>query len=74
MNPSETVTFTMREIDRLRVIRDVLDGRLRSLGALVEGLSIVRVLKADGHEVVIELSDGTRLFARSDGPLDVSVT
>jgi hypothetical protein len=46
----------------------------RRLGALVEGLSIVRVLKADGHEVVIELSDGTRLFARSDGPLDVSVT
>jgi len=46
----------------------------RRLGTLVEGLSIVRVLKADGHEVVIELSDGTRLFARSDGPLDVSVT
>jgi len=46
----------------------------KRLGALVEGLSIVRVLKADGHEVVFELSDGTRLFARSDGPLDVSVT
>ncbi len=50
------------------------DNLARRLGALVEGLSIVRVLKADGHEVVIELSDGTRLFARSDGPLDVSVT
>jgi hypothetical protein len=50
------------------------DDLARRLGALVEGLSIVRVLKADGHEVVIELSDGTRLFARSDGPLDVSVT
>jgi len=50
------------------------DDLARRLGALVEGLSIVRVLKADGHEIVIELSDGTRLFARSDGPLDVSVT
>ena len=50
------------------------DDLARRLGALVEGLSSVRVLKADGHEVVIELSDGTRLFARSDDPLDLSVT
>jgi hypothetical protein len=46
----------------------------RRLGGLVEGLSIVRVLKADSRELVLELSDGTRLFARSDGSLDVSVT
>jgi hypothetical protein len=50
------------------------DDLARRLGALVEGLSIVRVLKADEREVVIELSDGTRLFARSDGQLEVSVT
>ncbi len=50
------------------------DDLARRLGLLVEGLSIVRVLKADGREVVFELSDGTRLFARSDGRLDVSVT
>jgi hypothetical protein len=50
------------------------DDLARRLSALVEGLSIVRVLKADGREVVIELSDGTRLFARSDGQLEVSVT
>ena len=50
------------------------DDLVRRLGLLVEGLSIVRVLKADGREFVFELSDGTRLFARSDGRLDVSVT
>lgn len=33
MNPSETVAFTMREIDRLRVIRDVLEGQLLQIQA-----------------------------------------
>jgi hypothetical protein len=46
----------------------------RRIGALVEGLSIVRVLKANGHEVVVELSDGTRLLVRTNGQLDISVT
>jgi hypothetical protein len=46
----------------------------RRVGALVEGLAIVRVLKADDREVVIELSDGTRLICRADGRLDISVT
>jgi hypothetical protein len=46
----------------------------RRIGALVEGLTVVRVLKADSHEIVVEFSDGTRLFARTDGQLDISVT
>ncbi len=46
----------------------------RRIGTLVEGLSIVRVLKADDHEVVVELSDGTRLLVRTEGQLDISVT
>ena len=33
MNPTETVALTMREIDRLRVIRDVLESRLLQLHA-----------------------------------------
>ncbi len=46
----------------------------RRIGSLIEGLSIVRVLKADNHEIVVELSDGTRLFVRTEGQLDISVT
>ena len=46
----------------------------RRIGALVEGLSIVRVLKADEHEIVVELADGTRLLVRTTGQLDISVT
>ncbi len=46
----------------------------RRIGALVEGLSIARVLKADEHEIVVELSDGTRLLVRTTGQLDISVT
>lgn len=46
----------------------------RRVGALIEGLSIVRVLKADNHEIVVELSDGARLFVRTDGELEISVT
>ena len=50
------------------------DDLARRIGALVEGLLIVRVLKADDHEVVVELSDGTRLLVHTDGQLDISVT
>jgi hypothetical protein len=46
----------------------------RRIGALVKGLSIVRILKADEHEIVVELSDGTRMLVRTDGRLDISVT
>ena len=46
----------------------------RRVGALIEGLSIVRVLKADNHEIVVELSDGTRLFVCTEGELEISVT
>lgn len=46
----------------------------RRVGALLEGLSIAQVLKADEQEMVIELSDGTRLFVRAEGRLDISVT
>jgi hypothetical protein len=50
------------------------DHLARRLGALVEGLSIARILKADDHEIVVELSDGTRMLVRTDGRLDISVT
>lgn len=46
----------------------------RRIGALVEGLAIARVLKADDREVVVELSDGTRLLVRTNGQLDISIT
>ena len=46
----------------------------RRIGTLVEGLSIARVLMADEHEIVVELSDGTRLLVRTTGQLDISVT
>jgi hypothetical protein len=32
------------------------------------------ILRADSRELVIELSDGTRLFVRADDRLDISVT
>lgn len=46
----------------------------RRVGALVEGLTISRVLNADERELVLELADGTRLMVRADGRLDISVT
>ncbi len=46
----------------------------RRIGALVEGLTIARILQADDHEIVVELSDGTRMLVRTDGRLDISVT
>jgi len=50
------------------------DDLARRIGALTEGLVIDKILKADSRELVIELSDGTRLFVRADEQLDISVT
>jgi hypothetical protein len=40
----------------------------------VAGGSATWRLKADARELVIELSDGTRLIARAEERLDISVT
>lgn len=50
------------------------DDLARRLGALTEGLVVDKILKLDSRELVIEFSDGTRLCARADDKLDVSVT
>jgi hypothetical protein len=41
---------------------------------LTVGLTVARVLKADGRELIIEFADGTRLFVKSDQQLEISVT
>lgn len=47
----------------------------KRLAKLVAGRTIARVLRADDAELVLELDDGTRIFARtSSGKLDLSVT
>lgn len=47
----------------------------KRLAKLVAGRTIARVLRADDAELVLELDDGTRIFARtSNGKLDLSVT
>lgn len=50
------------------------DDLARRIGALTEGLVIDKILKADSRELVVELSDGTRLCVRADDKLDISVT
>jgi hypothetical protein len=50
------------------------DDFARRIGALIEGLVINKILTADERELVIELSDGTRLFVRADERLAISVT
>ena len=50
------------------------DDLARRVGALTEGLVLDKVLKAYVRELVLEFTDGTRLFVRADGRLDVSVT
>ena len=50
------------------------DDLVKRLNALTTGLTVSRVLKADDRELVIELSDGTRLFVKGEQPLDISVT
>ena len=46
----------------------------RRLNALTAGLTVVKVLKADDRELVIEFADGTRLFVNAKQQLDISVT
>ena len=46
----------------------------RRVGALVEGLAIARVLRADERELVLQMTDGTRLLVRAEGGIDISVT
>jgi hypothetical protein len=47
----------------------------RRLSALIKGLQVAKVMRADDREVVLEFADGTRLFVDSrDGRLDISVT
>lgn len=50
------------------------DDLVRRLGALTEGLTVARVLRADERELVVEFADGTRLFVRADAGLEISVT
>lgn len=50
------------------------DDLARRVGALTEGLVLKKVIKADSRELVIEFADGTRLLARADNRLDISVT
>jgi hypothetical protein len=49
---------------RPRKTRPRQDDTARRVGALIEGLSVARILRADDRELVIEFSDGTRLFVR----------
>ena len=46
----------------------------RRLNALMAGLTVARILKADDRELVIEFADGTRLFVNAKQPLDISIT
>jgi hypothetical protein len=50
------------------------DDMARRLNALTAGLTVARVLKADDRELVIEFTDGTRLFVNAKQQLEVSVT
>ena len=50
------------------------DDLVKRLNALTTGLTVSRVLKADDRQLVIELSDGTRLFVKGEEQLDISVT
>jgi hypothetical protein len=47
---------------------------VKRLNALTTGLTVSRVLRADNRELVIELSDGTRLLVKGEQQLDISVT
>jgi hypothetical protein len=44
------------------------------LAALIEGLIVAKVLKADARELVLEFADGTRLIVHAAERLDISVT
>ena len=59
---------------RSRKVKQRQDDLARRLSALLAGLSVARVLRADDRELVIEFDDGTRLLVRAGEHLDISVT
>jgi hypothetical protein len=46
----------------------------KRLANLTVGLTVAKVLRLDDNELVIEFEDGTRLLARGQQRLDVSIT
>jgi len=64
----------MASTARSRKTRQRQEDVTRRIGALVEGLSVAKILRADERELVIEFADGTRLFVRGGERLDISVT
>jgi hypothetical protein len=50
------------------------DDLARRLSALIDGRTVAKILRADDRELVVEFTDGTRLFATADERLDISVT
>jgi hypothetical protein len=46
----------------------------RRLGSLLEGLTIGRIVRADGSDLVIDMTDGTRLVVHAAEGLDISVS
>jgi hypothetical protein len=59
---------------RSRKAKQRQDDLARRLSALVEGLTVARILRADDRELVIEFADRTRLLVRMGEQLDISVT
>jgi glucose-6-phosphate-specific signal transduction histidine kinase len=47
---------------------------LHRLAGMLEGLTIERVVRADGNDLVIDMTDGTRLIVNAPEKLDISVT
>lgn len=55
-------------------VRPEPDDLARRLAALLEGLTVARVVRADGAGLVIDMTDGTRLLVSAPTGLDISVT
>ncbi len=65
----------MAASSRLRKPKQRSQDLSRRLSALIKGQQVAKVLRADDREVVLEFTDGTRLFVDNrDGRLDISVT
>ena len=58
---------------RSRKTKPRMDDVVKRLNALTAGLTVAKV-KTNDRELVIEFTDGTRLFVNSDEQLDISVT
>jgi hypothetical protein len=50
------------------------DDLTRRLAALLEGLTVARVIRADATGLVVDMTDGTRLLVSAPTGLDISVT